>query len=422
MKYEATLGFARNADRQDPLRSFAKQFVFPRRAGKKALYFVGNSLGLQPKTVRPAIAAELEKWGAHGVEGFFTGSRPWMKYHRLSQKILAGLVGARPDEVVAMNQLTVNIHLMMASFYRPQGVRTRILMEAGSFPSDRYAVASQVRWHGLDPAQEIVEVRPRPGCWTIETEDVMRAIHEQGDRLALVLIGGVQYYTGQFFNIRQITAAGHAVGAWVGVDLAHAIGNVPLSLHDDQVDFAVWCGYKYLNSGPGGLAGVFVHERHGSDRTLPRLTGWWGRDPDARFNLSEEFVPMAGASGWMVSTVMILPGAVQMASLELFKKAGFKALRSKSIRLTGFLDFLLRSIPGYGSAFRIITPSDPAQRGCQLSVHIAQGGEEVFRAISRKGVMADWRNPNVIRVSPVPMYNSYEDVYRFYEIFKKNFV
>lgn len=418
MKYESTLTFARTEDRKDPLRAFRKQFIFPRHKGKVALYFVGNSLGLQPRTVRKAVSDELAKWGASGVEGFFSGPRPWMQYHQFTRDTLARITGANASEVVAMNQLTVNIHLMLASFYRPEGNRTRILVEAGCFPSDRYAIATHLKWHGLDPFTEIVEVKPRSGHFLLETDEITEAIRQQGDRLALVLIGGVQYYTGQFFDLRSIAAAGHEAGAVVGVDLAHAIGNVPLKLHDDQIDFAVWCGYKYLNSGPGGLAGIFIHDKHGKDRSIPRLAGWWGRDPDARFRLSEDFVPMEGAAGWQISTYTVIPGAIQMASLEMFRKAGIAALRKKSKRLTGYLEFLLKCLPGYGVDFTIITPADPERRGCQLSVLMKRDGRKVFQYISKNGVMADWREPDVIRISPVPMYNSFEDIYRFQKIFQ----
>jgi len=419
MKYQPTLRFAREMDRKDPLKGFRKQFIFPKHKGKDALYFVGNSLGLQPKSARREVDEVFAKWASHGVEGFFSGKNPWMHYHQLTRDTLAQLTGARPSEVVAMNQLTVNIHLMMATFYRPSGTRTRILVESGCFPSDRYAIASQIRWHGLNPAMEMVEVKPPEGEFLLRNEDLVKAIQMEGDRLALVLLGGVQYYTGQFFNISEVAAAAHSVGAIAGVDLAHAIGNVPLNLHDDDVDFAVWCGYKYLNSGPGGLAGIFVHDRHGVDRSLPRLAGWWGRDPDARFRIREDFVPMEGAAGWQVSTFTIVPGAIQRASLELFRKAGFKALRRKSVLLTGYLDFLIRSLPGYGKVFEIITPSNPDERGCQLSLFLPQSGKRIFQILTRNGVMADWREPGVIRISPVPMYTSFENVYRFYEIFSK---
>lgn len=411
MKYESTLAFARSADRSDPLRKFRGRFRFPNRNGKQAVYLLGNSLGLQSRSVKAALTDELETWAQHGVEGFFTGRKPWMKHHELTRKTLARLTGAREQEVIAMNQLTVNIHLMMASFYRPAGKRNRILMEAGSFPSDRYAVDSHIRWHGLDPADVLVEVAPEPGQYTLSTERITEAIRTEGDRLALVLIGAVQYYTGQFFNIGAITRAGHEAGAQVGFDLAHAIGNVPLQLHKDGPDFAVWCGYKYLNSGPGGLAGIFVHERHGRNHDLPRLTGWWGRDPNARFMVGSGFLPAEGAAGWQLSTYSVLPGAVQRAALSLFDEAGFKALRRKSINLTGYLEFLLKQHSLYGKVFSVITPEDPDSRGCQLSIHLPEKGKEVFQRLSRQGIMADWRDPAVIRFAPVPMYNSFVDVH-----------
>lgn len=417
MKYDPSLAFARSADRSDPLRKFRSRFLFPVRNGRRAVYFLGNSLGLQPRSVKAALNEELDIWAHHGVEGFFVGPRPWMKHSLLSRKTLAKLTGALEHEVVAMNQLTVNIHLMMASFYRPDGKRNRILMEAGSFPSDRYAVESHIRWHGLDPAEVLVEVAPEGGKYNLTTAQITEAIASQGDRLALVLIGAVQYYTGQFFDLGAITRTGHASGAKVGFDLAHAIGNVPLQLHEDGPDFAVWCGYKYLNSGPGGLAGIFVHDRHAADGSLPRLTGWWGRDPDARFKIGSGFQPAAGAAGWQLSTFTILPGAVQRASLKLFEEAGFPALRRKSIRLTGYLEFLLTRHPLSGTAFSIITPDDPRQRGCQLSIFLPQKGKEVFARLSRGGIMADWRDPSVIRFAPVPIYNSFEDVHTAARIF-----
>lgn len=420
MKYDTSLAFARSADRSDPLRKFRSRFKFPVRNGKRAVYLLGNSLGLQPRSVKAEISRELDTWAQHGVEGFFTGRNPWMKHHELSRKSLARLTGALEKEVVAMNQLTVNIHLMMASFYRPDGKRNRILMEAGSFPSDRYAVESHIRWHGLNPSEVLVEVAPEPGQYTLTTEKITESIRQQGDRLALVLIGAVQYYTGQFFDLAAITRAGHEAGADVGFDLAHAIGNVPLQLHKDGPDFAVWCGYKYLNSGPGGLAGIFIHERHGRNHDLPRLTGWWGRDPNARFAIGSGFQPAEGAAGWQLSTFTVLPGAVQRASLDLFNEAGFPALRRKSIQLTGYLEFLLKGHPLFGKRFTIITPSDKSSRGCQLSIHLPQNGKQVFERLSRQGIMCDWRDPSVIRFAPVPMYNSWEDVHTAARVFLRS--
>ena len=413
MHFENSLSFARKEDRLDPLRSFRKEFHFPVIKKKSQLYFTGNSLGLQPKGVSKMISQELEDWSQLAVEGHLYSRRPWLYYHHFSKKSLARIVGARPGEVVAMNQLTVNLHLMMVSFYRPNSLRYKIIMEKSSFPSDRYAVESQILFHGFKPEQALIEIAPREGEHTLRTQDILEAIREHGDETALVLFSGVQYYTGQWFDLAKITRTAHAVGALAGFDLAHTIGNVPLNLHRDEVDFAVWCGYKYLNSGPGGLAGVFVHERHAKDFSLPRFAGWWGHDESTRFQMGDVFVPMKGADGWQLSNFPVLAGAAQLASLELFDQTSMSALRKKSLRLTGFLEFVLNECRQDFPFFEIITPSDPSQRGCQLSLLFQKKGKEVFRRLSQKGVIADWREPNVIRVAPVPMYNSFEDVYLF---------
>lgn len=417
MKFETSLQLAKKLDRQDPLRTYRSRFHLPRLNGKTAIYFTGNSLGLLPKTTEKLVNGELSDWARLGVEGHFHARRPWLHYHRFSKKSLAKLVGAKPAEVVAMNQLTVNLHLMMVSFYRPTPARYKILTEAGAFSSDQYAFESQVKFHGFDPEKAIIEISPRVGELTLRTEDILRAIEENKNELALVIFGAVQYYTGQFFDLEEITRAGHAAGASVGFDLAHAIGNVPMQLHKHNVDFAVWCGYKYLNAGPGALAGAFVHERHAQDFNLPRFAGWWGHHDKERFQMRKGFKPMQGVDGWQLSNFPVLSGAAQLASLEIFDGAGVNRLRRKSILLTGYLEFLLKSGENHGASFTIITPQAKNERGCQLSLLMKKDGKKVFNAISKAGVIADWREPDVIRVAPVPLYNTFEEVFSFARIF-----
>ncbi|MFN0035935.1 MAG: kynureninase [Saprospiraceae bacterium] len=422
MTFENTLAAARALDAQDPLRSFREQFIFPKYSQSERLtpsetltntvrYFCGNSLGLQPKTVRQALLSELDHWAEHGVEGHFRGELPWMHYHKFLTAQTARLVGALPHEVVVMNTLTVNLHLMMASFYRPTPTRYKIVMEAGAFPSDQYAMESQVRWHGLDPEKAIVEIVPRFGEDFLQTEDILQAIEKHEDSVALVMFGGVNYYTGQFYDLEKIAAAGHRVGAKVGFDLAHAAGNVPLRLHDWGPDFAVWCSYKYLNSGPGGPSGAFVHERHANAPELPRFAGWWGHDEAERFKMKKGFRPMHGAEGWQISNAQIFSFAAHKASLDIFDAAGMDNLRAKSLRLTAFLAQALGEADGGRGLFKIITPSHPAQRGCQLSLLTDGRGKALFDFLSANGIVADWREPNVIRFAPVPLYNSFEDVW-----------
>ena len=384
--------------------------------GKPVLYFCGNSLGLAPRTVKKFLLEELDDWGALGVEGHSHARRPWLYYHKFSKKVLAQLVGAKTSEVVAMNQLTLNLHLMLTSFYRPTPQRFKIITEAGAFSSDQYAFESQIKLHRLNPEDVLIELKPRTGEHTLRTEDILAAIGENAPELALVIMGGVQYYSGQFFDINRITAAAHQAGAYAGFDLAHAIGNVPLNLHRDGVDFAVWCSYKYLNSGPGSVAGAFVHEQHASNYGLPRLAGWWGHQEKERFQMKKGFLPMPGVDGWQLSNFPVLSGAAHLASLEVFEKAGMPALRKKSVLLTGFLKFLLQEIPSYTQLFTIITPDQEKERGCQLSILMKQNGRKVFDKITKQGAIADWREPDVVRVAPVPLYNSFEDVYRFVEI------
>ncbi len=419
IKFENSLRFARQSDRNDPLREFRNHYHIPTANGKKAIYFIGNSLGLQPKSTKSIIQEELHDWATLAGEGHLHARRPWLYYHKLSKKYLAGITGAKPSEVVAMNQLTVNLHLMMVSFYRPTKERNKIITEAGAFSSDQYAIESQLRYHGINPTEGLVEVGPREGEYTIRTEDIVSTIEKHRDSVALVLIGGVQYYTGQFFNLKKITEAAHIAGAIAGFDLAHAVGNVPLNLHDDDIDFAVWCSYKYLNSGPGALAGAFVHERHANNFALPRFAGWWGHNEEERFQMQKGFKPMSGVDGWQLSNVPILQAAAHLAALELFKKAGMKNLRKKSVTLTGYLYFLLRQMDPAGERFSIVTPEIPEERGCQLSLFIKSNGKTVFNKLIKAGVIADWREPNVIRVAPTPMYNTFEEVFRFCEIFNK---
>jgi kynureninase len=417
MKYEASLDFARRMDRQDPLKSFRKKFFLPAVKGKPAIYLCGNSLGLEPRSAKKYLDEELRDWARLGVEGHLHGKRPWLYYHHFTKKPLAKLTGAKPGEVVAMHQLTVNLHLMLSTFYRPTKDRFVLITESGAFSSDQYAVESQIRLNSLDPAQASIELSPRPGELTLRTEDIISTIRAQGSRVALVLLGGVQYYTGQLFDMKSIAKAAHDVGAYVGFDLAHAIGNVPLSLHADDVDFAVWCSYKYLNSGPGSVGGAFVHERHAASSLL-RMAGWWGHRERERFQMKKGFLPMEGVDGWQLSNFPVLTGAAHLASLEIFDEAGIKALRRKSVALTGYLEFLLDGIADRQQFFQVITPRDPASRGSQLSI-LTSGthGKRIFDRLTQKGIIADWREPNVIRVAPVPLYNGFEDIYRFATIF-----
>jgi kynureninase len=420
MNFENSLAFARRMDRQDPLKKYRKEFFIPQINGKPSIYLCGNSLGLEPRRTRRYLLEELEDWATLGVEGHLHGRRPWLYYHHLTKKPLAKLVGAKPSEVVAMNQLTVNLHLLLSTFYRPNASRFRIITEAGAFSSDQYAVESQIQLQGLTTTDALVELSPRKGEHHLRTADILKAIKDQGSQLALVLFGGVQYYSGQFFDLEAITAAAHDVGAYAGFDLAHAIGNVPLSLHRDNVDFAVWCSYKYLNSGPGSVAGAFVHERH-ADGRLPRLAGWWGHNEKDRFKMKKGFIAMPGVDGWQLSNFPVLTGAAHLASLEIFSQAGMPALRRKSIQLTGYLRWLLAAIDPDVKHYAIITPDEESSRGCQLSILMNhRNGKRVFDAITRKGVIADWREPDVIRIAPVPLYNTFEDVYRFAGIFAES--
>ncbi|MBI1183206.1 kynureninase [bacterium] len=420
MTFENSLSFAQSLDAQDGLREFRDKFIFPTsiETGEEALYFTGNSLGLQPKSARAHIETELEDWAKYGVEGHFHGRNPWFHYHKFFSERAAKIVGALPHEVVLMNNLTVNLHLLMVSFYRPTQKRFKIIIEKGAFPSDQYAVASQVRFHGFDANEAVVELEPRAGEHNLRTEDILQAIDNEADSLALVMLSGVQYYTGQAFDMETITRKGHEVGAFVGWDLAHAAGNLLLKLHDWQADFAAWCTYKYLNSGPGSVSGAFVHEKHSERSDIPRFEGWWGHSEEARFKMEKGFIPMKGAAAWQLSNAPVFNMAIHKASLEIFEAAGMEALREKSVKLTAYLEFLLKQVTNKSGekSFELITPSDPEQRGAQLSILCLEKGRELFDFITKKGVIADWRNPNVIRVAPAPLYNSFEDVYRFVTI------
>lgn len=417
MKFENSLKFAKMMDRKDPLRSFRNLFHIPKVNGTTSIYFTGNSLGLQPRSVKKYLQEELNDWAALGVEGHVHSRRPWVYYQRFSKKALAEIVGAKPVEVVAMNQLTVNLHLMLVSFYRPTKQRFKILTESGAFSSDQYAFESQIKYHGLDPDEALVELKPRDGETTLRTDDILSAIQQHGDALALVIFGGVQYYTGQFFDIEKITDAAHKAGAHAGFDLAHAVGNVPLQLNKHKVDFAVWCSYKYLNSGPGAIAGAFVHEKHANDFSIPRFSGWWGHDESERFQMKKGFKPIVGVDGWQLSNHPILLSAAHLASLEIFQKAKMKRLRTKSELLTSYLEFILNECNTNERHFRILTPKNIHERGCQLSIFVKHDGKKVFNSLTKAGVIADWREPGVIRVAPVPLYNTFEDVFRFGEIF-----
>lgn len=418
MQYKTSLAFAHEMDKSDPLRSYRKQYHIPEHEGRPAIYFCGNSLGLQAVTAGRALQRELEKWQSKGVEAWFQGEFPWLSYHKYLSPALAKVVGAKPLEVIVMNTLTINIHLMLASFYRPDRKRFKIIIESGAFPSDQYALASQVKLRGLRPKDVIVEVEPRSGEHLLRTEDIVAAIERHGAETALVFFSGLNYYTGQFYDIPAITEAGRRVGALVGFDLAHAAGNVPLQLHAWGIDFGVWCSYKYMNGGPGGPGGIFIHERHFDDPEIHRLAGWWGYKEEERFLMRANFTPDRGAAGWQVSTATILNLAVHRDSLLYFDKIGMSALREKSKKLTGYLEFFIDELNKEGGRFQIITPRDPEARGAQLSILTGSNGKELFDYLAAKGVICDWREPNVIRVAPAPMYNSFMDVYRFAELLR----
>lgn len=419
--FENALSIARSLDATDPLKKFRERFHIPIINGKEVIYLTGNSLGLLPKKAREYAEQEFLDWEHLGVEGHFDAKNPWLYYHHFHREALARIVGAQKDEVVAMGSLTANLHLLMVSFYRPTKERYKIMMEANAFPSDQYAVETQAKYHGFDPADAIIELTPRNGEDTLRTEDILKAIEEHGPQLATIMMGGVNYLSGQYYDLQAITDAGHKAGAVVGFDLAHAAGNVMLKLHDWHVDFACWCSYKYLNSGPGGVAGIFVHEEHGNDFSLPRFGGWWGNEESTRFEMKKGFIPQPGAAGWQLSNAPVFNMAIHRASLELFDEAGMENLRKKSEMLTGYLEFIMgehnKLRPSY--ALKIATPANPSERGCQLSLMAVSNGKEIFNRLNDAGVIVDWREPNVIRMAPVPLYNSFEDVFRVGEILER---
>jgi len=419
MTFENNLSFAQSLDAQDPLKAMRNEYLFPQQNGKPFIYLCGNSLGLQPKLAKEVLNQQLNNWQNLAVEGWFEGDKPWMFYHKELKKLMAPIVGASPDEVCPMNTLTVNLHLLMVSFYRPTKERFKIIMEAGAFPSDQYAIESQVRFHGYDPKEAIIEVSPKTGAYTLETSDIIAEIEKHGAEIALVLFGGINYFTGQLFDMETITKVGHKVGAKVGFDLAHAAGNVPLQLHQWNVDFACWCSYKYQNAGPGGISGIFVHQKHFSDQSLHRFAGWWGYQENNRFLMEKGFVPEAGADGWQVSCTQVMPMALYHASLQLFEKVGFmEPLRKKSKQLTAYLCYIINEVNKTlgDEQFKIITPQNPDERGAQVSIIAKENGKKVFDYLVKNNVLGDWREPNVIRLSAVPMYNNFEDIFKTGEL------
>ena len=418
MEYQNSLEFARSMDGKDPLKDFRNKFFIPQHNAKDCIYFTGNSLGLQPATTSKYVQQELDDWARMGVEGHFNAKNPWLPYHEIFPKHLSKIVGCKENEVVVMNSLTVNLHLLMVSFYKPTKQRYKIVCEAKAFPSDQYAFETQAKYHGYDPADAVIEVSPGEGEYSLRTEDIISVIKEHGDSVAVVLFGGVNYYTGQYFDLKAITDAAHSVGAYAGFDLAHAAGNVELKLHEWNVDFACWCSYKYLNSGPGGVAGVYIHQKHVADTALPRFAGWWGYTKETRFQMEKGFEPIPTAEGWQLSNAPILSMAAHKASLDIFDEAGMERLHVKRKMLS---DYLLFIIEDHNKQFgeklvEVITPGDENARGCQISMLMLKSGKKIFDELTKQGIIADWREPNVIRVAPVPLYNSFEDIYRFGEI------
>ena len=416
-EFKSNIAFAEKLDAEDPLKEYRNQFHIPKdENGNNWLYFTGNSLGLQPKITQQYIQQELDDWANLGVEGHFDAKNPWMPYHEFLTNSMAKIVGAKPIEVVIMNTLTTNLHLLMVSFYRPTKTRHKILIESDAFPSDRYAVESQLKFHGFEPKDSLVEWKPRKGKELLHLEDLENILEDQGDEIALLLIGGVNYYTGQYFDLKKIAELGHAKGCMVGIDLAHGAGNVLPNLHDSGVDFAAWCTYKYLNSGPGSLAGLFVHEKHAYNKDLPRFNGWWNHNPETRFNMRQPFEVMPGAEGWQLSNPPILSMAAIRASLDLFNKVGMHTLRKKSVKLTAYFEFLINQIDT--DRIKIITPSNPEERGCQLSIQVKNADKSLHKKLIEAHVITDWREPDVIRCAPVPFYNSFTDVYKMVETLK----
>lgn len=414
MEFQNDRTFAQRMDEGDPLARYREYFHFPNDCH---IYFCGNSLGLQPKSAKAYVDQEMRDWASLGVEGHFHAKNPWMPYHEFLTESTARLVGAHPHEVVVMNTLTVNLHLMMVSFYHPTPERHKIVIESNAFPSDIYAVQSQLKFHGYDPESALIELGPRDGESIIRTADIEVFLEKEGDTIALILLGGVNYYSGQAFEMERITRAAHARGCTVGFDLAHAAGNLMLHLHDWRVDFAVWCSYKYLNGGPGCVAGCFIHEKYAQQFDLPRFAGWWGQNKQTRFKMGPEFDPIPGAEGWQLSNPPILPMAALRASMEIFDEAGMTALRQKSERLTGYLEFLLNQ--NQRPNVSAITPTDSEQRGCQLSIRVKEKGKEIFKQLQERNIVCDWREPDVIRVAPVPLYNTFTEIFDFVEIFNQ---
>lgn len=419
MTFENNLAFANQLDEQDSLKHFREQFYIPVINGNECIYYTGNSLGLQPKTTQDYVVNELEDWANFGVEGHFHATNPWFSYHEIFPQQVAKIVGALPEEVVVMNQLTVNLHLLMTTFYRPTKERFKIICEAKAFPSDQYAFESQVKLHGVNPDEAIIEVTPREGEYSIRTEDIIATIEKHSNSIALVLFSGVNYYTGQVFDMPSITKAAHNIGAYCGFDLAHAAGNIELHLHDWNVDFACWCSYKYLNSGPGGVAGAYIHQKHFTNKSLQRLAGWWGQNKTNRFKMEKGFDPIETAEGWQLSNAPILSMAAHKASLDIFEDAGIENLVAKGKQLSDYLFFIIEELNSTltKKAIEIITPKN--EKGCQVSMLMLQKGKEVFEALKQNGVLADWREPNVIRIAPVPLYNTFKEIYHFGEIVKR---
>ncbi|GAA0731703.1 kynureninase [Aquimarina litoralis] len=420
MQFENSREFAKKLDQKDPLKSYRDRFLFPKVNNKQVIYFTGNSLGLQPRNTKKYVDEVMKDWAELAVEGHFYADKPWWDYHERMAKPLSKIVGAKPSEITVMNTLTVNLHLLMISFYRPQGKRYKIICEEKAFPSDQYMLQSQVRFHGYDPNEAIVEIKKRPGEHNFRTEDILNTIESVGEECALILMGGVNYYTGQVFDMKTITKAGHDIGAFVGWDLAHGAGNIELQLHDWDVDFASWCSYKYMNSGPGNASGCFVHERFHDQKDIPRFEGWWGTKKESRFLMKPEFEPMSNADAWQLSNAPILSLAPYLASLELFDEVGMEVLIEKRNLIVAYLEFVLNSIDAeVESTFEVITPSKQDERGTQLSVFLHGEGRKLFDFLMKNGVIVDWREPNVIRLAPAPFYCSYEDMYEFGQILKQ---
>jgi kynureninase len=417
MLYKSGIHFAKAQDQNDPLAHYRDKFHIPKTSeGDEWLYFTGNSLGLQPKQTKNHINQELEDWANLGVEGHFEAKNPWLPYHEFLTESMAEIVGAKPIEVVIMNTLTTNLHLLMVSFYQPTRTKFKIVIESDAFPSDRYAVETQLKFHGFDPTESLIEWSPRAGETLLNIDDLASILDTQGDEIALLLIGGINYYTGQYLDLKKIAKLGHQYGCKVGIDLAHGVGNIIPNLHDSGVDFAAWCTYKYMNSGPGSLGGIFVHERHAHDESLKRFAGWWSQNKDTRFDMRQPLDIIPGAEGWQLSNPPILSMAAIKASLELFSEVGMPALRKKSIRLTGYLEYLILELQN--EHISIITPKDPEQRGCQLSIQVRNADKSLHTKLSEANVITDWRTPDVIRCAPVPFYNSFEDVFNMVETLK----